>query len=84
MGTVLSPPAALASPAQPLLPSPSHPCRRVYLRRSKDERAALLRELLMAQSLLAAALWIAVKFEANRSATPDSHIMSRITGEPLG
>ncbi|PRW44375.1 hypothetical protein C2E21_6726 [Chlorella sorokiniana] len=58
--------------------------RRVYLRRSKDERAALLRELLMAQSLLAAALWIAVKFEANRSATPDSHIMSRITGVPAG
>lgn len=54
----------------------------MYLRRSKDERAALLRELLMAQSLLAAALWVAVKFEANRSATPDSHIMSRITGEP--
>lgn len=53
----------------------------MYLRRSKDERAALLRELLLAQSLLAAALWIAVKFEANRSATPDSHIMSRITGE---
>lgn len=58
--------------------------RRVYLRRSKDERAALLRELLLAQSLLAAALWIAVKFEANRSATPDSHIMSRITGVPAG
>ena len=68
----------------PPLPSLPYPGRRVYLRRSKDERAALLRELLMAQSLLAAALWIAVKFEANRSATPDSHIMSRITGEPLG
>lgn len=73
-------PSAFRPPRPPLPPPPPPPCRRVYLRRSKLDRATLLREVFLAQALLAAALWVAVKFEANRSATPDSNIMWRITG----
>ncbi|KAL4428297.1 hypothetical protein ABPG75_002386 [Micractinium tetrahymenae] len=58
--------------------------RRVYLSRSSAERATLLRERFLAQALLVASLWIAVKFEATRTTTPDAKIMSRITGIPGG
>lgn len=42
-----------------------------------------MRERFLAQALLAASLWIAVKWEATRSTTPDGAIMSRITGEAM-
>ena len=54
----------------------------MHLRWDKRGQAALLREQTLAQSLLAASLWIAIKFEANRTTTPDAKIMSRITGAP--
>lgn len=56
--------------------------RRVCLQYSSQEQSALARELFVAQALLAACLWIAIKFEATRPTTPDSRIMSRITGAP--
>lgn len=56
--------------------------RHVSLQYSRQEQAALARELFVAQALLAASLWIAIKWEATRTTTPDSLIMSRITGVP--
>lgn len=39
-----------------------------------------MRERLLAGALLAASLWIAIKFEATRTTTPDANLMSRISG----
>ena len=56
----------------------------MYLRRSAADRASLLREQDLATSLLAAALWITIKFEANRTCMPDANIMQVITGASWG
>ncbi|KAL4428247.1 hypothetical protein ABPG75_002336 [Micractinium tetrahymenae] len=56
--------------------------RRICQQYSSQEQAALARDLFVAQALLAASLWVAVKWEATRTTTPDSAIMSRITGVP--
>ncbi|KAL4428249.1 hypothetical protein ABPG75_002338 [Micractinium tetrahymenae] len=56
--------------------------RRVYLQHCPPQRCAIMRERFLAQALLAASLWVAVKWEATRTTTPDSAIMSRITGIP--
>lgn len=52
----------------------------MYLCQPAADRAALLREQLAAQSLLAAALWLAIKFEALRTSTPDAGLMYSLTG----
>ena len=39
---------------------------------------------MLTQALLAAALWVAIKFEGNRCAMPDSSVMARITGGWVG
>lgn len=54
--------------------------RHAYVRRSPAAQAALAHERLLVQALLAASLWLALKFEANRTTTPDSNLMSRLTG----
>lgn len=80
-----------AAPARPLRPQrpdarcalpahPHRPCRRVYYCRSPGERAEMVREQLLAQASLSAALWLALKFDGSRSATPDSSLMTRLTG----
>ncbi|KAL4433093.1 hypothetical protein ABPG77_006520 [Micractinium sp. CCAP 211/92] len=56
--------------------------RRVYLQYSPPQQCILARERFVAQALLAASLWVALKWEATRSTTPDAAIMSRITGIP--
>lgn len=41
----------------------------------------MVREQLLAQASLAAALWLALKFDGSRTATPDAPLMYRLTGE---
>lgn len=72
-------------PANPQ-PAPTHIPprlfrRQAYLRRPAAARAALLREQILAPTLLAASLWLALKFEACRTLVPDASLMHRITGE---
>lgn len=78
----LVPVPATDLPAPAPVARPPHR-RRVCLQYSSQEQSALARELFVAQALLAACLWIAIKFEATRPTTPDSRIMSRITGKGL-
>jgi hypothetical protein len=56
-------------------------CRHAYLRREPMARALLLRERTLGGAMLAASLWLAIKFEATRPTTPDANLMSRISGE---
>jgi hypothetical protein len=78
------PPAHDAGLLHPLPPPPPLSRRRAYLRREPCMQLALVRERALAGSLLAAALWLAVKFEATRTTTPDANLMSRISGEARG
>ncbi|KAL4858823.1 hypothetical protein ACK3TF_001213 [Chlorella vulgaris] len=55
-----------------------------YLRREPMARALLLRERTLGGAMLAASLWLAIKFEATRPTTPDANLMSRISGIPAG
>ena len=73
----LSPPTWPAS-RPPATPPP--PRRRVYFARGAPAQARLLGDAMLTQALLAAALWVAIKFEGNRCAMPDSSVMARITG----
>jgi hypothetical protein len=75
--------AALPSNLARLTPArhaPSPLRRRVYFARGAPAQARLLGDAMLTQALLAAALWVAIKFEGNRCAMPDSSVMARITG----
>lgn len=82
--------AAPASPlpALPPRPGPLHPRRRVYCARPAAQRAELLAagpcQGLAQESVLAAALWLAIKFEGSRSAMPSAPIMYHMTGGCVG
>ncbi|EFN55324.1 hypothetical protein CHLNCDRAFT_52521 [Chlorella variabilis] len=88
-------PHGAGPPPAPLEPSPAgvpwaasflfdYVHQRAFLRRDRSGQAALVRERLLAGALLAASLWIAIKFEATRTTTPDANLMSRISGIPAG